>query len=75
MKAFLEGDLQKFSSMTGEFPTRCESIITKRDPLFFEKIQIFFDEGKTIAFVGVAHIPGLRKLFIEEGYRVTQEQL
>ena len=28
-KAFLEGDMQKFFSMTGEFPTRCESIIAK----------------------------------------------
>lgn len=74
MKAFLEGNLQKFSSMTGEFPTRCESIITKRDPLFFERIQIFFEEGKTTAFVGVAHIPGIRKMFLDEGYQVTQEE-
>lgn len=73
IKAFLEGDLQKFISMTGTFPTRCESIITKRDPLFFKRIKIFFDEGKTIAFVGVAHIPGIRKMFLDEGYRVTQE--
>jgi uncharacterized protein YbaP (TraB family) len=74
MKAFLEGNLQKFSSMTGEFPTRCESIITKRDPLFFERIKIFFEEGKTTAFVGVAHIPGIRKMFLDEGYQVTQEE-
>jgi uncharacterized protein YbaP (TraB family) len=73
-KAFLEGDLQKFSSMTGEFPTRCESIITKRDPLFFERIRTFFDAGKTTAFVGVAHIPGIRKLFLDKGYTVTQEE-
>ena len=75
VKAFLEADIQQFFSMTGEFPTRCESIVTKRDPIFFERIKTFFAEGKTAAFVGVAHIPGIRKMFLDEGYRVIQEEL
>ncbi len=72
-KAFLEGDIQQFFSMTGEFPTRCESIIAKRDPIFFKRMKVFFEKEKTGAFVGVAHIPGIRKLFLDEGYRVVQE--
>jgi hypothetical protein len=72
-KAFLEGDIQQFYSMTGEFPTRCESILTKRDPIFFKGIQASFEEGRAVAFVGVAHIPGIRKSFLEEGYQVTQD--
>ena len=74
LKAFLEGDLQKFFSMTGEFPTRCESIITKRDPIFFKRMKTFFDQGKTAAFVGVGHIPGILDMFLDEGYQVTQEE-
>ncbi len=74
LRAFLEGDLEKFLSLTGEFPTRCESILTRRDPLFFRRIKTFFEEGKTAAFVGVAHIPGIRKMLLEEGYQVTQEE-
>jgi len=74
LNAFLEGDLEKFSSMTGQFPTRCESIFAKRDPLFFSRIAGFFEEGKTTAFVGVGHIAGIRKLFLDEGYQVTQEE-
>ena len=74
LKAFLKGDMEKFASMTGEFPTRCESIIARRDPVFFKRIKAFFEEGKTAAFVGVAHIPGIRKLFLDEGYRVIQEE-
>jgi uncharacterized protein YbaP (TraB family) len=73
-KAFLEGDIQQFFSMTGEFPTRCESIIAKRDLIFFKKMKVFFERGKTVAFVGVGHIPGIRKLFLDEGYRVIQEE-
>ena len=75
MKAFLEGDIKKFFSMTGEFPTRCESIIVKRDPIFFKGMKLFFENGKTAAFVGVAHIPGIQKMFLDEGYRVIQEKL
>jgi uncharacterized protein YbaP (TraB family) len=74
LKAFLEGDMERFVSMTGVFPTRCESILTKRDPIFFEGIQASLKEARTVAFVGVAHIPGIRKLFLEEGYQVTQEE-
>ncbi len=75
MRAFLEGDIQKFFSMTGEFPTRCESIIAKRDPIFFERMKVHFEESKTAAFVGVAHVPGIQKMFLAEGYRVVQEGL
>jgi len=73
LKAFLEGDLPKFFSMTGEFPTRCDSILKKRDPIFFEKMKTFFQKGETVAFVGVAHIPGIKKMFLDEGYQATQE--
>jgi uncharacterized protein YbaP (TraB family) len=73
LKAFLEGDMERFVSMTGVFPTRCESILTKRDPIFFKGIQASSEVGRTVAFVGVAHVPGIRKLFLEEGYQVTQD--
>jgi uncharacterized protein YbaP (TraB family) len=71
---FLEGQLQDYLSVTGEFPTRCESIIGKRDPIFFRGIKSAFEKGQTTAFVGVGHIPGIRKMFLDEGYRVTQEE-
>jgi hypothetical protein len=37
-------------------------------------MKTFFQEGKTVAFVGVSHIPGIRKMFLDEGYQVTQEE-
>ncbi len=72
-RAFLSGDLEQFRSMTGIFPTRCESIVAKRDPIFFEGIKSHLEKGLTTAFVGSVHIPGIRKRFLEEGYRMTQE--
>jgi hypothetical protein len=73
-KIFLEGELQNYLSHTGEFPTRCESIIGKRDPIFFRRIKAFFEKGATTAFVGVGHIPGIRSLFLDEGHRIFQEE-
>lgn len=73
-KIFLEGKLQDYLSDTGEFPTRCESIIDRRDPLFFQKMKSSFALQSTTAFVGVGHITGIRKLFLDEGYRVIQDE-
>ena len=72
-RVFLEGDLHNTLSITEEFPTRCESIIGKRDPIFFKGIRASFEKGQTTAFVGIGHIPGVRKMFLDAGYRVTQE--
>ncbi len=73
-KAFLNGEVEKFASMTGEFPTRCESIIQKRDLIFFEGMKPFFEAGRAVTFVGVGHIPGIQELFLDEGYQVIQEE-
>ncbi len=73
-KVFLKGNVPNYLSITGEFPTRCESIIGKRDPIFFEGIRASIEKVPTTAFVGVGHIPGIRKMFLDEGYRITQEQ-
>jgi len=74
LKSFLAGDIKKFAMMMGEFPTRCESIIMKRDPIFFRRIKATFEEAKTTAFIGVIHIPGVRTSFLDEGYQVIQEE-
>jgi uncharacterized protein YbaP (TraB family) len=75
LKSFMAGELEKFASMTGEFPTRCESILQKRDPVFYRGIKSSYDERETAAFVGVAHVPRIRKLFLDEGYQVIQEEV
>jgi hypothetical protein len=72
-KVFIEGNQQNYLSVTGEFPTRCESIIGRRDPIFFKGIRDSVEKRRTTAFVGLGHVPGIRKLFLAEGYRITQE--
>jgi len=38
-------------------------------------MKTFFEERKTAAFVGVAHVPGIREMFLDQGYQVIQEEL
>lgn len=69
---YLEGNLEKLMSRTTRFPTRCESILGLRDERFFERMKAFFEKGSVIAFLGLSHIPAMKKMFIHEGYEVTQ---
>lgn len=72
-RVFIEGKLQNYLSITGEFPTRCESIIAKRDPVFFQGIRGSAETRQTTAFVGVGHIPGILQRFADAGYHIIQE--
>jgi uncharacterized protein YbaP (TraB family) len=73
-RVFLAGELDNYLSRTGEFPTRCEAILGRRDPVFFEGIRSAFDKGPAAAFVGVGHIAGLRGLFSAAGYTIVREE-
>jgi hypothetical protein len=74
IRVYLAGDLENHLSLTGEFPTRCEAVIGRRDPIFFQGIRNAFEQGPTAAFVGVGHIPGLSKLFLDDGYGIIREE-
>ncbi len=67
---YLSGDLEPMMASGNEFPSRCPSIVEKRDPVLFERMKPFFERGETIALVGTAHIPGLQARFLAEGYSV-----
>lgn len=72
-RVFIEGKLEHYLSLTSEFPTRCESIIANRDPVFFEGIRRYAEKRLTTAFVGVGHLPGILKRFADAGYTISQE--
>jgi len=72
LRDFLEGDLERLMSRTNKFPTRCESILGRRDERFFKRMKAFVGKGGVTAFFGLSHIPAIKKMFINEGYEVTQ---
>lgn len=72
LKLYLEGRYDEMVSTSTIFPTRCESILDDRDPVFFERMKPFIDQGDAFVFVGTTHVRGLAPMFEDEGYLVRQ---
>jgi uncharacterized protein YbaP (TraB family) len=70
VRHYLAGDLDGLMGTAREFPTFCDSIIHRRDPILYERMAPFFERGNAIAFVGIVHCRKILTLFIESGYRV-----
>jgi len=67
---YLKGDLDFLLGSTSLFPTRCESIIDKRDPVLFERMLPYFERGSSAAFVGITHLKGITEKLKGKGYSV-----
>ncbi len=74
LKLLVEGAYDEMITSTTIFPSRCHSIVDDRDPVFFERMKPFFEEGAAVAFVGTTHVRGLSRMFEDEGYLVRQEK-
>jgi hypothetical protein len=70
-KLYLAGDLAGMVRVTGQFPTRCSSIIDDRDGVLYGRARPFFDRGGAALFVGTTHLWGIRAMLEEDGYTVT----
>jgi len=69
--AFLK-EVDQWPSMTIGFPTRCASVLDKRDPILYERILPLLEKGKSCIFVGIPHVRAIKPLLIDEGYQVRQ---
>lgn len=70
-KCYLDGNLEKLMHLSREFPSRCESIIDRRDRILYERMKGFFERGTTIAFVGAPHTREIKRMFLEDGYKLA----
>ena len=70
LACYLRGDLEGQMARIGGYPTVCEAIVGRRDPVLFERMQPFLERGSSIAFVGASHCPGIRKMLAGAGYKV-----
>jgi len=69
---YLKGDMDALMSIPSEFPSRCSTVIDKRDPILYERMRVFFERGNAIAFVGAPHVKEIKKMFFRDGYEVAQ---
>jgi hypothetical protein len=71
VKRYLAGDLEALMATARAFPTFCESIIERRDPILYARMRPFLEQGDAVACVGVVHCPEILRLLRAEGYRVV----
>jgi uncharacterized protein YbaP (TraB family) len=72
VKLFLAGDVQGLLSLTDNFASRCRPVVSDRDAVLFQRMKPIFETENAVAFVGFPHFPGVSRLFLDEGYRVSQ---
>jgi uncharacterized protein YbaP (TraB family) len=70
--AYLKGDLEGMMGTSGEFPTRTETVISRRDSLFLERMKPFLVQGRSAVFVGSAHMFKLPDLLAGAGFRLRR---
>jgi uncharacterized protein YbaP (TraB family) len=72
LDAYLAGDLDMMLGTSTEFPTRTERVISARDQIFLEAMRPHIEQGRTVVFVGTAHMFNLESLLREDGFAVTK---
>jgi hypothetical protein len=72
VRRYLAGDLDGLIGAASAFPTYCEPVIERRDPLLAERMAPALDAGEACAFIGIAHIPGVSARLRADGFEVTR---
>ncbi|MEF9426015.1 MAG: TraB/GumN family protein [Candidatus Mariimomonas ferrooxydans] len=70
VKLYLRGDFEEMMNSAVEFPTRCESIIGRRDPILYERMKVFLEKGNALVAIGITHMQGIKKMLSEDGYLI-----
>lgn len=70
VKYYLRGDFEEMMNSAVEFPTRCESIIGRRDPILYERMKVFLEKGNALVVIGITHMQGIKKMLSEDGYLI-----
>src|SRR5919109_1462695 len=56
---YLAGDLEALAAAAQAFPTYCEPVIGRRDPLLAERMASALEAGGACVVIGVAHCRGV----------------
>jgi uncharacterized protein YbaP (TraB family) len=69
---YLAGELDALVEAAQGFPTYCEPIIERRDPLLAERMAGELERGDACVVIGVAHCPGVLAALERVGFEVRR---
>jgi uncharacterized protein YbaP (TraB family) len=70
-RSYLVADLNTMRRIAKKFPSRHPSVIDDRDYIFFQRMSHDLQRGKVVAFLGAPHVPGVLRLLLEHGFKVS----
>jgi hypothetical protein len=71
---YLDGDLEGLVAAARAFPSFCEAVIDRRDPLLAERMMPVLERGDACVFIGVTHCPGVLSRLRAGGFEFTRPQ-
>lgn len=71
VRHFLAGSLDALAKTARVFPSYCESVLDRRDPVLHERMRPHLERGNAIAFIGILHCPRIIDLLRADGYEVV----
>jgi len=71
VRHFLAGSLDALAATARLFPSYCESVLDRRDPVLHERMRPHLERGNTIAFIGILHCPRIIELLRADGFDVV----
>lgn len=72
VRRYLDGDLEGLVDAARAFPTFCEAVIERRDPLLAERMAGELARGEACVFIGVLHCPGVLARLRADGFSVRR---
>lgn len=71
VRHFLAGSLEALAATARVFPSYCESVLDRRDPILCERMRPHLERGNAIAFIGILHCPRIIDLLRADGCEVA----
>ena len=71
VRYFLAGSLDALAATARVFPSYCESVLDRRDPVLHERMRPHLERGNAIAFIGILHCPRIIDLLRADGFDVV----
>jgi uncharacterized protein YbaP (TraB family) len=71
LRHYLAGSLDAMANTARVFPSFCESVLERRDPVLLDRMRPHLARGNTFAVVGILHCPRLIELLRADGHEVV----
>jgi uncharacterized protein YbaP (TraB family) len=73
VRHYLAGSLDALAATARVFPSYCESVLDRRDPILCERMRPHLERGDAVAFIGILHCPRVIGLLRVDGFEVAQQ--